>query len=176
MGGEREALKRLILEKGVVRGKPIFISSTRMSTFYFNLRPILFSYEGSRLVVAVLLPMIKDLDVDCIGGTEDSSTPIVMALCVLSGYNGFYVREKAKKYGLQEQIEGNLGRKAVLVDDVATSGLSLLNVARIVRAKGCKVEHAVVIVDMLEGAKEKLASEGISLKAVFTREDFKEIK
>jgi len=175
LNGGRETLRQLILEKGVVRGKPIFISSTRMSTFYFNLRPILFSYEGSRLVSAVLLPLIRGLDVDCIGGTEDSSVPIVMSLCVLSGYNGFYVREKAKKYGLQEQVEGNLGKKAVLVDDVATSGLSLLNVARIVRGKGCKVEHAVVIVDMLEGAKEKLASEGISLKSVFTREDFKEI-
>ncbi|MEM1658030.1 MAG: phosphoribosyltransferase family protein [Candidatus Jordarchaeales archaeon] len=176
MSNGKEALKKLILEKGVVRGRPIFISSTRMSTFYFNLRPILFSYEGSRLVAAVLLPMIKELEVDCIGGVEDSSVPIVMALCVLNGYNGFYVREKAKKYGLQEQIEGNLGKKAVLVDDVATSGLTLLNVARIVRARGCEVKHAVVIVDMLEGAKEKLASEGISLRSVFTREDFKEIK
>lgn len=175
MNGGREALRQLILEKGVVRGKPIFISSTRMSTFYFNLRPILFSYEGSRLVSAVLLPLIRGLDVDCIGGTEDSSVPIIMSLCVLSGYNGFYVREKAKKYGLREQVEGNLGKKAVLVDDVATSGLSLLNVARIVKGKGCKVEHAVVIVDMLEGAREKLASEGISLRSVFTREDFKEI-
>ncbi len=175
MNGGREALKRLILERGVVKGRPIFISSTRMSTFYFNLRPILLSYEGSRLVTAVLIPMLRGLDVDCVGGTEDSSVPIVAALCVLGGYDGFYVREKAKKYGLQEQVEGNLGKKAALVDDVATSGLSLLNVARMVREKGCKVEHAIVIVDMLEGAREKLASEGISLKAVFTRDDFKEV-
>jgi len=175
LDGGRESLRRLILEKGVVRGRPIFISSTRMSTFYFNLRPILFSYEGSRLVAAVLLPILRKMDVDCVGGTEDSSVPIVTALCVLGGYDGFYVRENPKKYGLQEQVEGNLGEKAVLVDDVATSGLSLLKVAKIVKGRGCRVRDAVVIVDMLEGAREKLASEKINLTSVFTREDFKEV-
>ncbi|MHA1208821.1 MAG: orotate phosphoribosyltransferase [Candidatus Freyarchaeota archaeon] len=169
----RDELKRLILERGVVTGKPIILSSTRMRTFYFNLRPIALDPTGCRLIAEVMMPMIKRYNADCVGGTEDSSIPIVSAICALGGVPGFYVRKQTQKYGLRERIEGNLGKKPVLVDDVATSGESLLNVAKAVREAGCEVEHAVIIVDLLEGAKERLAYHGIKLESVFDRDDFK---
>lgn len=169
----RDELKRLILERGVITGKPIILSSTRMSTFYFNLRPIALDPTGCKLIAEIMVPMIKKYDADCVGGTEDSSLPIISAICSLGGIPGFYVRKETKKYGLREQIEGNLGKKAVLVDDVATSGESLLNVAKTVREAGCEIEFAITIVDLLEGAKERLASHGIKHESIFDRDDFK---
>jgi orotate phosphoribosyltransferase len=169
----RDELKRLILERGVITGKPIILSSTRMSTFYFNLRPIALDPAGCKLIAEIMVPMIKKYDADCVGGTEDSSLPIISAICALGGIPGFYVRKETKKYGLREQIEGNLGKKAVLVDDVATSGESLLNVAKTVREAGCEIEFAITIVDLLEGAKERLASHGIKHESIFDRDDFK---
>ncbi len=169
----REELKRLVVERSVVKGKPIILSSTRMSTFYFNLRPIALDPVGCKLIVEIMIPMIKKYEADCVGGTEDSSLPLITAICALGGIPGFYVRKQTQKYGLREQIEGNLLKKAVLVDDVATSGESLLNVAKIVREAGCEVEHAITIVDLLEGAKERLASHGIKHESIFDRDDFK---
>ncbi|WXG39708.1 MAG: hypothetical protein WED07_02560 [Candidatus Freyarchaeum deiterrae] len=168
----RDELKRLIIEKGVVRGKPIILSSTRMSNFYFNIRPIALDPTGCKLIAETMLPKIKQYNADCVGGTEDSSLPLISAICALGGIPGFFVRKQVPKYGLREQIEGNLGKRAVLVDDVATSGESLLNVAKTVREAGCVVEHAVTIVDLLEGASERLASYGIKLESIFDREDF----
>jgi orotate phosphoribosyltransferase len=168
----RDELKRLIIEKGVVRGKPIILSSTRMSTFYFNLRPIALDPAGCKLIAEIMVPKVKQYNADCVGGTEDSSLPIISAICALGGIPGFFVRKQTPKYGLREQIEGNLGKRAVLVDDVATSGESLLNVAKTLREAGCEVEHAVTIVDLLEGAKERLASFGVELESIFDREDF----
>ncbi|MGQ9723248.1 MAG: orotate phosphoribosyltransferase [Candidatus Jordarchaeum sp.] len=169
----REELKRLILERGVVTGKPVILSSTRMSTFYFNLRPIALDPVGCRLIAEIMIPLIKKYEVDCVGGTEDSSLPIISAICALGGIPGFYVRKQTQKYGLREHIEGNLGKKAVLVDDVATSGESLLYVAKAIREVGCDVEHAITIVDLLEGAKERLATQRIKHESIFDRDDFK---
>lgn len=169
----RDELKRLILERGVITGKPIILSSTRVSSFYFNLRPIALDPHGCKLIADIMVPMIKKYEVDCIGGTEDSSLPIISAVCTLGGIPGFYVRKEIQKYGLREPIEGNLGKRAVLVDDVITSGESLLNVAKTVREAGCVVEHAITIVDLLEGAKERLASHGIKHESIFDRDDFK---
>lgn len=168
----RDELKRLILEKGVVKGKPIILSATRMSNFYFNMRPIALDPVGCKLITEVMLPKIKQYNADCVGGTEDSSLPIISSICAIGGIPGFFVRKQAQKYGLREQIEGNLGKRAVLVDDVATSGESLLNVAKTLRETGCEVEHAIVIIDLLEGAKERLSSYGINLESIFDRDDF----
>ncbi|MBS7267266.1 MAG: hypothetical protein KIH10_00310 [Candidatus Freyarchaeota archaeon] len=169
----REELKKLILKKGVVTGKPIILSSTRMSTYYFNLRPIALDPVGCKMIADIMIPRIKQYEADCVGGTEDSSLPIISIICALGGIPGFYVRKQTQKYGLRELIEGNLGNVAVLVDDVATSGESLLHVARTIREAGCQVEHSITIVDLLEGAKERLASHGIKHESIFDRDDFK---
>jgi orotate phosphoribosyltransferase len=51
----------------------------------------------------------------------------------------------------------------VIVDDLATTGKTVLTTAKAVEQEGGEVGHAVVLIDRLEGAREKLSSKGISL-------------
>jgi orotate phosphoribosyltransferase len=52
------------------------------------------------------------------------------------GLNGFFIREQAKGHGLQKRIEGNMIRPVVIVDEVTTSGKSVMDSIEAVNAEG----------------------------------------
>jgi uridine monophosphate synthetase len=74
-------------------------------------------------------------------------------------------RKNIKKHGTKNMIEGKWkeGDAAVLIDDVASSGSSLLDVAFQAQKIGFKISKAFVIVDRCQGAKEKLLENKIEL-------------
>jgi len=76
---------------------------------------------------------IKDLPVEAVGGMDMGATPIVGAVAVMSHLRGrplpvFVVRKEVKQHGTMKPIEGPLpaGGKVVLIDDVITTGGSIL--------------------------------------------------
>ena len=81
-----------------------------------------------------------------------------------------YVRKEVKQHGLRKQVEGDFkpGLKALLIDDVATTGSSLLKAVEALRSEGIQVYDAFVVVDRGEGAKEKLAGVGVRLNSLIT--------
>ncbi|MEM4498406.1 MAG: phosphoribosyltransferase family protein, partial [Nitrososphaerota archaeon] len=81
-----------------------------------------------------------------------------------------YVRKEAKSHGTRRLIEGDFspGLKALIVDDVATTGSSLERAASALRSEGLVVESAFVIVDREEGARERLEHLGIKLFSMTT--------
>jgi orotate phosphoribosyltransferase len=91
----------------------------------------------------------------------------------------FFVRKKPKAHGTQLLIEGMddlggetlVGKHVVLVDDVATSGGSILQAVDQIEASGGHMTDAIVILDRQEGASQKLAERGIRLHALFTAAD-----
>jgi len=79
-----------------------------------------------------------------------------------------YVRREAKLHGRQRRVEGILmpGDRILLLDDLITTGKSLINAAKAIRAEGGIVEDAVVLLDREEGGRENLEKEGIKLHAL----------
>ena len=88
------------------------------------------------------------------------------------------MRKKAKDYGAQLQVEGLgpdeslVGRRAVIVDDVATTAGSIIKALDAARAAGAVVETAMVLVDRQEGGTENLAAVGVKLQSLFKAEEF----
>jgi orotate phosphoribosyltransferase len=76
-----------------------------------------------------------------------------------------YVRSQAKEYGTGRLIEGmvNPGMRILVVDDVATTGGSVVNGIKELKKAGAGVSDVYVIVNRLEGAKESLQKEGVML-------------
>jgi orotate phosphoribosyltransferase len=86
----------------------------------------------------------------------------------------FVVRKQAKDHGLGKLIEGAVepGDRAVIVDDVLTSGGSLLKAVVAARAAGLTVTHAVVIVDRHEqDGRKRVEAEGLTLLSLLTVDD-----
>lgn len=83
------------------------------------------------------------------------------------------IRKKKKKYGTSKLVEGDLSKndKVVVIEDVTTTGNSLLRSIRIIEDAGAKVERAIVVVDRGEGAIEKFKKEGIKLDVILTADE-----
>jgi orotate phosphoribosyltransferase len=105
--------------------------------------------------------------------------PIASAVAALSHAVGtpktaFYVRKAQKDHGRKKQIEGPLaaGSRVVVVDDVATSGGSIMDAVRAVEDElNCTVTRVVALVDRQQGARELFESKGYLFDPVFTAEE-----
>ena len=175
-------LRDVIRQRSYRRGK-FRLASGAESEFYFNLKPTMMSPEGAYLSARALLGKIRGENVDTVGGLEMGAVPVIACIAALSHEDGkpvktFFVRKKPKDHGTQDLLEGLApgetlaGQRVMIVDDVATSGGSIIKAAEVARAAGAIVETALVLVDREEGATEALAKAGIRLLSVLKKSDF----
>jgi len=176
---KRERLRRIIAERSLRRDRVFKLASGRESNYFFNLKPTMLDPEGINLAADAILARIAELDAQYVGGLVMGAVPLMAAIVTKSAgtphpLTGFWVRKERKDHGAEELIDGELrpGARAVIVEDVTTTGGSVLKAIREVRAKGCAIAAVITVVDRLEGAKAALAQEGIDLIALYTTEDF----
>lgn len=173
----------LIKRKSFIQGPEIRLASGRTSTFYFNMKPTAFDPEGAALIAQLILEKLYERKADYVGGLEMGAVPIVAVVSHASFAGrwpipGFFVRKQAKEHGTGQLIEGIAdiaelrGKRAVLIDDVTTTGGSVLKAVEAARESGCTADTVITVVDRLEGAEENLARHGVELIALATARDF----
>ena len=161
------------------------LSSGAESDIYFNMKPTMMVARGAHLAAAELLAIALQTKADYVGGLEMGAVPVIGSLASLSSVQGtpvntIFVRKQPKAHGTKDVIEGlgpndDLTGKVVLViDDVATSGKSILKALEAVRAAGGIVRDAACLVDRDEGATAMLAEHGVTLHSVLHASDFVE--
>ena len=168
-----------LLKKDAFRTGHFVLSSGKTSNYYLDGRVITLTPEGAFLVASIILELIKDKNIDALGGPTLGADPIVGAVACLSHINKiplktFIVRKAVKEHGTQRQIEGPAlakGARVVLVDDVATTGKALIEAKEALDKIGVKVVQTLVIVDRCEGAAQNLAAAGCKLDSIFTIKD-----
>lgn len=175
----KNRLLALLKEKALKTGKFV-LSSGKTSNYYLDGRVITLTPEGAYLVAVIILELIKDKNIDAVGGPTLGADPIVGAVAALSHIKKiplktFIVRKAVKEHGAVRQIEGpalNAGEKVLLVDDVATTGKALIEAKEALDKIGIKADTALVIVDRQEGAEKNLAECGLKLDSIFKIKDF----
>jgi len=179
MGPYVDQLHSIIKNKSLRRGT-FTLASGAISNFFFDLKPTMLDAHGATLIAHRVLQIAHTFpDVEAIGGMATGAIPIV-AVSVARSYRserplrGFFVRNAVKDHGTQQLIDGLdvNGLHVVLVEDVTTTGRSLLNAAIAVRNSGGVVSHAITVVDRLEGGAEHLSRHDITLLALLSRQDF----
>ena len=153
------------------------LASGKESSYYVNSKKAIFNGEAVALLAEVLYDLTKDLDVQAVGGPEVGAIPIATAVALRYHHagrpmEGFFVRKQAKGHGSQERVEGVLrpGDRVLVVEDVVTSGESVLQAIGEVEKAGGKVVAVSCIVDRLEGGAERLAK--YNFRPIFTIRDF----
>ena len=172
-------LLKLLKKKAVKTGR-VKLSSGKVSNFYIDGRLITLSPEGAWLVANIILGMIKGKKINAVGGLTLGADPITGAIACLAHIKRlplttFIVRKAKKEHGMQRQVEGpqlKRGQKVLIVDDVATSGGSLIEAKQALDKIGVKAGLAIVIVDRQEGASRNLKKAGIKLLSIFKKKDF----
>ena len=172
--------KELILDLikiGVVKFGRFKLKSGKISPIYIDLR-ILVSYPSVLKRVAHLyLNILKELKFDRLVAIPYTALPITGAISLEGNLPWIYSRKEIKKYGTKRLIEGEYrrGERAVLVDDLITTGLSKFESIKILEKEGLKVSDIVVLIDRGEGGKEELKKRGYNLHSVFTLKEILDI-
>ena len=86
----------------------------------------------------------------------------------------FVARKEVKGHGTKKAIEGPIPPapcRVAIVDDVVTSGDSILKAIDAAEAQGAKVVLAISVLDRNAGATEALARRGIAYRALVRLEE-----
>lgn len=175
-----QRLKELLLTKSYREGT-FTLTSGKTSDFYIDGKQTTLDAEGGYLCGRLLYDLIaqEKNPIGAVGGMTLGADPLVTAVSIVSFLDkkpipAFIVRKEAKGHGTGNFIEGkkNLpkGCRVALMEDVVTTGGTLLQVIERVENEGFKVGLVVTVVDRQEGGAETLANAGYPLKAIFTRE------
>ncbi|MDA1272884.1 MAG: orotate phosphoribosyltransferase [Verrucomicrobia bacterium] len=171
--------------KSLVRGD-FTLSSGAKSKYYVDCKLTTLDSNGAWLVGQIFHNMIRaeeearGVKIDGVGGLTMGADPIAIATGMVSKWANdaeplqvFIVRKTPKQHGQTKQIEGNFsaGDRVVIIDDVVTRGDSTLRAVDAVKQEGGIIEFVAVLVDRMEGGKEKIEAAGIKVISVFTKDD-----
>ncbi|MDR1776343.1 MAG: orotate phosphoribosyltransferase [Desulfovibrio sp.] len=179
----KRRLARLLYEKSYREGD-FALSSGRRSDYYFDCRVTALHAEGSRLIGLLFNDMLKNFDIRGVGGMTMGADPLVSAVTVTSAefgrpLHGLLVRKQAKKHGTEQFVEGlgNFSKNdaVAMLEDVVTTGGSLLKACERVRAAGLNIAAVCAILDREEGGRETLEAAGFNLHALFSRRELLEL-
>jgi orotate phosphoribosyltransferase len=179
--GQRERLLSLIRQRSYRKGE-VKLASGKISNFYFDGKMVELMPEGAHLIGEVVFEQIADKRIDAIGGLAVGAVPMVTSVVIscyhhgMKNIEGIFVRSEAKGHGTRKVVEGLLkpGDRVAIIDDVATTGNSLLEAAQAVEAAGASVELVLVIVDRQEGAEKRFREAGYPFQWIFTKDQVME--
>lgn len=171
----RQLVGMLYALKSIKRGK-FKLSSGKESEHYFDGRLAALDPETLNLMVPQIAEIVSEYTFDSIGCMEGPGSVSILGALLL-GYGlrrtnkpitGFVIRKQAKAHGTEKLLEGYCGSNPIIIDDVATSGNSIIHA---VENMPHKPTVAVVLLDRGEGATEMLKTRGIELRSVLTMAD-----
>lgn len=174
-----ELTARMYLDTGAVRfmsDKPFIFTSGWASPVYVDCRKLIsFPRLRRRLMdfaAEQILSEIGTESIDAVAGGETAGIPFSAWLADRLMLPMLYVRKKAKGFGRNAQIEGDIkeGARVLLVEDLTTDGRSKLAFAEALRRAGADVQHTFVIFHygIFKESTATLAEHGIKMHALAT--------
>ncbi|GAB4388562.1 MAG: orotate phosphoribosyltransferase [Thermodesulfovibrionales bacterium] len=160
------------------------LSSGKMSNMYFDLRLTTLSPEGQHLIGNLMFDKIKEIGLNpkAVGGLTMGADPVSTAVAYTSYLRGepmeaFVIRKEPKAHGRGLQIEGNVqsGDQVVIVDDVLTTGGSIIKAVKIAKESGLDVKAVLVVLDRCEqNGRENVERLGWPVYSILTMKDFQQ--
>ena len=168
--GGRVALAEALFRIGAMRFGKFTLASGKRSSYYLDLRVVPSDPEAYRLAVSAYLAVAKEIgegSFDVVAGVATAGVTISSPLAYVLKKPMVYVRREEKGHGLGKMVEGAVrpGWRALVVDDLVTTGGSIISAVEALRKSGCVVNDTLVLIDRLEGGEANLAKAGVKLRA-----------
>ena len=156
-------------ELGIIKFGRFTLKSGIESPFYVDLRPLASDPKILKHLANYLLEMLPLDNFDLICGVPYAALPMATAMSLESYLPLIIKRKEAKSYGTKKLIEGiyKKGQNCLLVEDVITSGKSLLETIPEIENEGISVSDIVVVLDREQGGKQLLESKGYRVHTLF---------
>lgn len=165
-------LGRVLVKTQALRFGTFTLTSGKTSSYYIDLR-VVPSFPG--VFKAVVNAFVEGIDnmvgpgrLDAIGGIPTAGLTFASAVAYRLEKPLIYVRKEEREHGVQKRVEGLLqpGWRVVILDDLITTGGSILRTAEAIREEGGVVKEAVVLIDRMEGGEEMLVKHDINLNSL----------
>jgi orotate phosphoribosyltransferase len=160
-------LSEMIKDSGALKFGSFVLSSGKKSSYYvdkylFEVSPRILKKISEEIIFRI------EREFDIIAGPEMGAIPLITALSLKTEKPFLIVRKKEKYYGTKSKIEGNLreGDKVLFVEDVTTTGESLLKAIKTVEEAGGIITEVLIVVDREEGAVERIKKLGYDVKVL----------
>ena len=165
-----EELSLTLFDIGAVQLGKFRLHSGRTSRVYLDLRLLVSYPHALRLATAAYENVLQNLSFDLLAAPPLAGLPIGTALCLAMDKPLIYPRKTAKSYGTGKSIEGHwqIGQTAVIIDDVITSGDSILHAIVSLKSSGLQVTDAVVLIDREQGGIKSMQEQGYTPHAAIT--------
>jgi orotate phosphoribosyltransferase len=176
---KRNRLMEIIKARGIVI-RDVTLSSKKKSKFYYDIKSIVGEPEGAALIGQVMLAAILKVEpkTRSVGGLESGAIAIATAI-VCSSFqleptyrvSGFFVRKNIKDYGLEKTVEGIVQNPVAVVDDVITTGRSVLQAVSALRIQGISEINIVSVIDR-ETEENLLNQNKTQFHSIFRHSEF----
>ncbi|MEK6821590.1 MAG: orotate phosphoribosyltransferase [Thermoproteota archaeon] len=159
-------------QKGIIKFGDFTLASGKKSSYYVDLRLVPSYPHQFRTMIKYLQNNIAESvglnSFDSLVSVPTGGLVIASALAIETVKPLIYVRSKPKDYGTSKSVEGQIheGMKVVMIDDVATTGGSVVNAIKSLKEANITIEDAYVIVNRMEGADEALKELGVKLHSI----------
>lgn len=162
-----------LAELGALQFGDFTLASGKRSSLYVDLRLLVSQPSLMQTAARAYARLLERLDCDRIAGIPYAALPIGAAVSLVSGVPLIYNRKETKSHGLGKDIEGiwQPGERVVVIEDVITTGGSIVRSVELFRSAGLVVEDAVVLLDRQQGGVENLQKAGIRVHSVLALDE-----
>jgi orotate phosphoribosyltransferase len=167
----------LLIKSDAIKFGDYILTSGKRSPYYIDLRltissPITMDWIANSLTRITIKEIGKD-KIDKILGVPTAGVPFATVVSQKLGIPLIYYRQARKEHGVRKKIEGILERndRVLIVDDLITTGESVIEAAEVVRDQGGVVNELVVLLDREQGGKDRLRASRIEPHVLFKISD-----
>lgn len=121
--------------------------------------------------------LASEIDHDILCGVPYAALPFATVMSINTNTPMIMKRKETKLYATKKIIEGvfEKNQKCLLVEDVVTSGGTLLETVQTLRNEGLSVTNAVVVLDREQGGASVLKANGVHMRSIFTMSELVKI-
>ena len=158
-----------LFKNNIIKFGNFTLSSGKKSSYYIDLRLVpSFPHQFRKMIKNLQKLIVEKIgldDFDSLVSIPTGGLIVGSALAIETVKPLIYVRNKPKEHGTTKSIEGKISSdmQVMMIDDIATTGTSVLNGIKQLKAEGLSISNACVIINRLEGADKILNSVGITL-------------
>lgn len=162
---------KLLKECGAIKFGHFVLTSGAISNYYIDIKKASTDPKILKKIAKAIKPYTEGYDI--IAGMELGAVPIAVALSLETDKPYVIIRKEKKEHGTGRQIEGEdvKDKKVLLVEDVTTSGGSVVKAVKILRESQAKVNKVISVVDRESGAKENLLELDVDLISLISVSD-----
>jgi orotate phosphoribosyltransferase len=155
----------ILLDTGALKFGDFTLTSGQKSPYYVDVK---LASTKPYALRALAQGLALFADAELLAGMELGAVPLTAALALETGIPYVILRKQAKQHGTGKRIEGTFepGQRVLLVEDVATTGKTMVESIGLLREAGLVVRRAACVVDREQGAAPALEALGVELRSL----------